>query len=283
MNITIGLDKDMAKATEIIQDYFSDKKVRVDNRQYDFRYFIDINLESKKSTTYKDFYSSVAKAILDIILVIYAEDIINKNLYLYWDNLKTSEKKEIGKISKVILLDRKNFLEEKKHIYMETKDYIMNNSFILIDGFIRFRLEDLNFLVNLAIEKGIDEFTVEKEYREFIRILQYFVESQEPKYDLVHLVFEDMDYKLLDEDGNTIEKDFFSEIISEIDSTNISKDDILISTLIVIAPKKIILHLDEKFKDEDVVKVITSVFQERVYTCQGCEKCKGEIKIKRGK
>ncbi len=282
MNVTIGLDKDMAKAMEIVQDYFSDKKVKINNKQYGSRYSIDINIESKKSTA-KDFYNNVSKAILDMILLIYAKDIINKNLYLYWNDLKVSEKKEIGNISKAILLDRKNFLEEKKHVYMKTKDYIMNNSTILIDGFIRFRLEELNFLVNLAIEKGIDEFTVEKEYREFIKILQYFVESQEPKYDLVHLVFEDMDYKLLDGEGNAIDKDFFSEIITEIDNTNISKDDILISTLIVIAPKKIVLHLDEKFKDEDVVKVITNVFQEGVYVCQGCEKCNGEIRIKRGK
>ncbi len=59
------------------------------------------------------------------------------------------------------------------------------------------------------MKRGIDEFTVEKEYREFIKILQYFVESQEPKYDLVHLVFEDMDYKLLDGKGDAIDKDFF--------------------------------------------------------------------------
>ena len=166
---------------------------------------------------------------------------------------------------------------------MEIKDYLMNNSIMLIDGFIRFRLEGLDFLIDLAIEKGIDEFTVEKEYREFIKILQYFVESQEPKYDLVNLVFEDMNYKLLDNEGNTIDKDFFSEIITEIDNANISKDDILISTLIVIAPKRIILHLDEKFKNEDVIKVIANIFQDRVYTCQGCEKCNTEIKIKRGK
>src|SRR5690606_27650971 len=113
MNVTIGLDKDMAKAMEIVQDYFPDKKVKINNKQYGSRYSIDINIKSKKSTA-KDFYNNVSKAILDMILLIYAKDIINKNLYLYWNDLKVSEKKEIGNISKAILLDRKNFLEEKK-------------------------------------------------------------------------------------------------------------------------------------------------------------------------
>ncbi len=47
MNVTIGLDKDMAKAMEIVQDYFSDKKVKINNKQYGSRYSIDINIESK--------------------------------------------------------------------------------------------------------------------------------------------------------------------------------------------------------------------------------------------
>lgn len=283
MNVTIGLNKDMDKAIEIVHGYFPDEETKIDNNIYDSRYIIDVNLDGNKSITYKEFSNSIAKAVLDIILYVYSEDIINRNLYIYREDLKVNERKEIAKISKELLLDRKNFLAEKEHIYMEIKDYLFNNTTILIDGFITFRLEGLDFLIDLAVEKGINEFTVEKEYREFIKILQYFVESQEPKYDLVNLVFEDMDYKLFDDKGNTIDKDFFSEIITEIDNTNISKDDILISTLIVIAPKRIVLHLDEKFKDEDVVKVIVNVFQDRVYTCQGCEKCNREIKVKRGK
>lgn len=280
MNITIGLNKDMDKAMEIIRNYFSDKKIKIDNDIYNSRYFININMESKKVAAYKNFYNNIAKAILDIILNIYAEDIINKNLYLYVDDLKVSEKKEVAKISKNILLDEENFLNEKKSIYTETKDYLKNNSIVLVDGLIRFRLKELDYLIDLAIERGIDEFTAEKEYKEFIKVLQYFVESQEPKYELIHLVFEEMDYKLLDDNENIIDKDFFSEIITEIDDTNISKDDILISTLIVIAPEKMVLHLDDKFKDKDVVKVIINVFQDRVYICQGCEKCNREIKSK---
>ncbi len=280
MNITIGLNKHMDKAMEIIRNYFSDKKIKIDNDIYNSRYFININMESKKVAAYKNFYNNIAKAILDIILNIYAEDIINKNLYLYVDDLKVSEKKEVAKISKNILLDEENFLNEKKSIYMEIKDYLKNNSIVLVDGLIRFRLKKLDYLIDLAIERGIDEFTAEKEYKEFIKVLQYFVESQEPKYELIHLVFEEMNYKLLDDNGNIIDKDFFSEIITEIDDTNISKDDILISTLIVIAPEKMVLHLDDKFKDKDVVKVIISVFQDRVYICQGCEKCNREMKSK---
>ncbi|QQY80364.1 putative sporulation protein YtxC [Keratinibaculum paraultunense] len=280
MNVTIGINKNIDKAMEIVKNYFFDRKIKIDNNICSSRYFININMENKKAVAHKNFYSDVAKAILDIILNIYAEDIINKNLYLYVDDLKVSEKKEVAKISKNILLDKSNFLDEKKSIYMETKDYLKNNSIILVDGLIRFRLKQLDFLIDLAIEKGIDEFTIEKEYKEFIKILQYFVESQEPKYELIHLIFEDVDYKLLDDSGNIIDKDFFSEIITEMDDTNISKNDILISTLIVLAPEKIILHLDDKCKDEDVIKVILNVFQDRIYICQGCEKCNKEIKIK---
>ncbi len=41
------------------------------------------------------------------------------------------------------------------------------------------------------------------------KILQYFVDVQEPKYNLINLIFENNDYKLLDEEDNIIDKDFF--------------------------------------------------------------------------
>ncbi len=130
----------------------------------------------------------------------------------------------------------------------------------------------------MAIDKGIEEFTAEKEYREFIKILQYFVEVQEPKYDFVNLIFKGNDYRLLDEEDNIIDSDFFSDIIAEIDNEGISKEDLLISSLIVVAPKKLIIHLDDKYKNEDIIRIISNVFQDRVYFCLGCEKCNREIK-----
>ena len=282
MNIKVGINKDIDKSKKIINDYFPDKKIKIEEC-YDNRCLFNIISTKNKSLVKNDVHGTIANMILDIILNIYSKDIINKQINTKYNDLKIKERKEIVKISKEILLNKNNFIIEKKYLSDQIKDYIMGTSFIWVDGFIQFRLKELDPFINLVIEKGIEEFTAEKEYKEFIKILQYFVEVQEPKYDLINLIFEDRDYKLLDEKDNIIDNDFFSDIVAEIDSEGISKEDLLVSSLIVIAPKKLILHVDEKYMNEDVIKVIAGVFQDRVYFCLGCEKCNRQIKIKKGK
>lgn len=281
--VKIGLNKDIDKGRNIIQNHLSNKKIKVQEEIQENICFFDIMLVKNKTLSKKEYYSNITNIIMDIIFNIYSTDIIHRKIYKESSNIKSQEKDEIARISKEILLDKDNFPLEKEQIHNQIKDYIMENPIIYIEGFIQFRIKEFDLFMDLVIERGIDEFTLEKEYKEFIKILQYFVDVQEPKYNLINLIFENNDYKLLDEEDNTIDKDFFSEIVNEIDSDGISKEDLLISTLIVLAPKKIILHLDELYKNEDLVKVISNVFQDRTYFCFGCNKCSRNTKIKKGK
>lgn len=278
MKIQIVLNKDIDKAREIIYDYFSNKKVRIEEIDYQLRYLF--NITPVKKSSLKDFYNDVTKMILDLILNIYSKDIIYKQIGINFKNLKANEKMEVVEISKELLLDEDNFVVEKEYINSQIKKYIMDMPYISIDGFILFRLKGFNLFIDLVIDKGVEEYTAEKEYREFIKILQYFVESQETKYDLVNIVFQDESYELLDKENKRIDNNFFDEVIAELDSVSISEDDLLISSLIVLSPQNIVIHLDEKNSGRDVIKIVTDVFKDKVYFCLGCEKCKGKAKIK---
>ncbi|HSH35277.1 putative sporulation protein YtxC [Schnuerera sp.] len=278
MKVQIALNKDKDKARKIINNYLSNKKVKIEEIDYQTRYLF--NITPVKNRSLKEFYNNIAKIILDLILNIYSKDIIYKQIKTNFRNLKTNEKKKVIEITKELLLNEENFTVEKEYINSQIKNYIMDMSFISIDGFILFRLKGFNLFINLVIDKGVEEFTLEKEYREFIKILQYFVEAQEPKYHLVNIVFEGKNYRLLDKDNKKIDNNFFDEVIAELDNVNISEDDLLISSLIVISPENIVIHLDEENKERDVIKIITDVFQNKVYFCLGCEKCKGKVKIK---
>lgn len=282
MIVKIGLNKDIDKGREIILNHLSNKKIKVEEETQGHICFFDIMLIKNKTLSKKEYYSNITDIIMDIIFNIYSIDIIHRKIKES-NNIKNQEKDEVARISKEILLDKGNFSLEKEQMYDQIKDYIMNNSSIYIEGFLRFRIKEFNLFMDLIIERGIDEFTLEKEYKEFIKILQYFIDAQEPKYNLINLIFENNDYKLLDEGDNIIDRDFFSEIVNEIDSDGISKEDLLISTLIVLAPKKIILHLNELHQNEDLVKIISDVFKDRAYFCFGCDKCNENTNIKKGK
>ncbi|NLY77832.1 MAG: hypothetical protein GX080_07090 [Tissierellia bacterium] len=278
MNIQLGLNKDFDKAKEIIYSYFPEKRVKIEEIDYKYRYFFNISLQKNRSL--KDFYDKITNLILELILNIYSEDLISRYIDTHLSEYKTDEKREIGEISKKLLLDKESFVIEKQYINNKIKKYILDKPFISIDGFITFRLKDIDLFISLVIDKGIQEFTAKKEYRDFINVLKYFIDVQESKYDTVNVVFTVDDYILLDGNNKPIEKNFFEDIVLELNAEEISKEDLLISTLIVLAPSNLIVHLDQEHKDRDIVRVITDVFEDRVYFCLGCEKCKGELIIK---
>lgn len=280
MNVKVGFNKEISISEEDIKEYFPNKKTKIIREDYDMGYIFNIEPTKSKSLNKNELYPIASTMLLDIIINEYSENLIKKRTNTIWYDLNLKDRKEIIRISQAILLDEENYIMEKEHFKNEIEKYLMETSFILLDGFIRFRLKEFNLFIDIVIDKAIEEFTAEKEYKEFINILQYFVESQEPKYNLINIIFEDNDYKLLDGYGNIINKDFFNEIVSEIDNGNISKDDLLISSLIVIAPRKLIIHLSEEYKDEDVIKIIRNVFQDRVCFCLGCPQCSEKVDIK---
>lgn len=278
----IGLSKNIEYSRDIINEHLINKKFKVQEEVLGDIYFFNIVSENKLLPK-KEYYTLLSNIIMDIIFNAYSMDILNRKIYGERKDIRNSERDEISRLSRELFLDENNFILERNQIHNQIKEYMVENHNMYIDGFIQFRIREFDMFIDMVIDRGIDEFTLEKEYKEFIKLLQYFVDVQEPKYNLINIIFENNDYLLLDEEDNILDKDFFGEIVAEIEPGGISTDDLLISTLIVLAPKKIFIHLDKIYENEDVIKIISSVFQDKVYFCFGCQKCSGKTKIKRGK
>ena len=79
---------------------------------------------------------------------------------------------------------------------------------------------------------------MENEYREFIRLLKYFVDIQEPKYENIHIIATNHGtYTLLDDRREEITNECIKEYLNEISESEINYDDLLVSSLITLAPK----------------------------------------------
>lgn len=136
---------------------------------------------------------------------------------------------------------------------------------ISIEGFIRFRLKELMKKWYVLLDEVMDQYLIEREYQEFISLLQYFVEIQEARIDEVKLILGDKgQYELLDKGGNTIQDECIKEINVTSEHYDMTQDDILISTLITIAPRKITVQgcsINEKPK---IIDTIGKVFRGKV-------------------
>ncbi|ATW23920.1 putative sporulation protein YtxC [Candidatus Formimonas warabiya] len=225
----------------------------------------------------------VANAISDFILTQWEHLILKKITKLQYYYLTKDEKENVLNKARNILETvakpgKDDYLlyrlNRKSKILHTVLDYLSQDDTINIDGFVNFRLQDYIEDLHHVIEQAVDELMMEKEYQEFIMLLKYFVDIQEPRLEKVHvLLLPTGSFKLFDDNNKSINSQCLEGCIVEMIDNEINYEDLLISALITIAPKEIVLHIPEPFKAGSSVKTIQGVFGERLVICNGCSRC----------
>ncbi|MCR2045266.1 putative sporulation protein YtxC [Anaerosalibacter massiliensis] len=277
--LSIGLKENKVHIEDIVNNYDFGENIEIKEEKINDRFFLKFYNEYKD----ENFYNNLSIFITEIIIEYYLKDMILKEVFMNYVNFNREEKIEIVQLAYKNLYSEEGITKERELIFKEVYDYISVTNMMLIDGFVSFRLKSMDEMINQIIKRSIDEFSAVKEYREFINILQYFVDIQEPKIDLVNVLIENGEYKLYDKDNNKIDGDFLKDIINELSEDGINKEDILISSLITIAPKHIIIHVTEEHKNDEIVDIIQNVFMENVDFCKGCELCNITVPLNKKK
>ena len=116
----------------------------------------------------------------------YLEELLTHH-YFYFPR---AERKEI------LALAEQNYLQEQERnaggqVHSEVincmKEFLRSNSYVNLHGFILFRLRPWLEFLRKNLDKAVDDYLMEKEYQEFIKLLKYFVALQEPKINQVHV------------------------------------------------------------------------------------------------
>lgn len=214
----------------------------------------------------------ISDVISDVILEDMECILINRILNSEYCYFTKEERQKIGDLSSKVFNGSKG--EKKRESYKRLWKNILfrrllshfdNSDRIIIEGFIRFRMKDFLQELNECVAMAVDEFLIEREYNDFIKLLRYFVEIQEPKIEEVHvLVGLDRKYTLLNSKMEVIDNDILEDLAKEISNDDISHDDLLISSLITIAPNKIIIHNKERMKNQELIETINNVFYGKV-------------------
>ena len=241
----------------------------------------DEGLFSKKNSQYEVLKYHVSNALADYIIEQYEQRLLVRLINSNYGYFSISERKEILGLSlKIIRNEDKVFLNtlfqirRRNLIVKKLLEYFESSSSIILDGFVNFRLKDYIKDLEDIIDKAVDDFLMEREYKEFIRLLRYFVEIQDPKINVVHVIIEfDNRYILMDEKKQIITNECIQEFVTDLNDTDINRDDLLVSSLITLSPKKIVIHNAEKFRNRELLDTIKNVFLGKVVLCNDCEIC----------
>ncbi len=257
-------------------------------------YYIEysVEIESINNYPFSDFISifkySIANALWDYIQCYEENNLITKIInqeYYYFDDREKSEIQKntidlLKEESHDVLLLNHGYTRKSK-VVKRLMEHLDEQGEINIRGFITFSLK--NYIIDLGetVERAIEDFLTNKEYNDFIKLLKYFVDIQESKVKMIHLMMDqDHRYKLYDEEYQLINNDYLREIASEITENNfLSYEDILMSALITMAPEKIIIHQFPGMSKSEVIKTINRVFASKVTICGGCKLCTIETNL----
>lgn len=143
-----------------------------------------------------------------------------------------------------------------------------------LDGFLRFRLRRYADELQEVMEYALDEYLMDQQYKEFISLLKYFVYIQDSKIPEAHLMHKGgHEFILMNERMepiNTEELDVTFKV--EFLDKDFSFEDLIVSTLITIAPKRVYVHTREP--DLPLIHTIMQVFEDRAEICDCCRHCK---------
>lgn len=213
-------------------------------------------------------YSCMADLVQNIINRLYMRKIVEKRTNHLLRGFLDDDFVDIIDIVYELILDENEFKKEKMKLRAEIRDYLMANKSIIIDGYLRFRDASFIDLIDKVIEKVVIEIQMGEEYNDFINMLKYYIELQTPKIDIVNIVIKGDEFILMDDRKNVIE----CRSITDIQNEDLSKEDVLLSSLIILAPRSIIVHIKND-KEKELMNILKSLFNERIRFCYTCKIC----------
>lgn len=162
----------------------------------------------------------------------------------------------------------------KRHIAAELLAYLKERPSLHLEGYITFRLDKYWEELAEAAEAAVDEFVMDRQYREFVGLLSEFVSRQQPRSAAVNLVLKaDGGFALYDEAFRPIDPAAgrpaaeFAESAEE----ELNVEDMVVSCLLAISPREITLHARDP--ELPVVRTIGTIFAGRLTVCAGCGSC----------
>ncbi|HON43411.1 MAG TPA: putative sporulation protein YtxC [Bacillota bacterium] len=154
-----------------------------------------------------------------------------------------------------------------REVTTDVEEYLSDSNALVIEGFIRFRMKEYMEELKRSAEEALIRFMAEREHREFVRLLKYFVDIQDQRQETVHVVrTAENRFELRDSEGGRVVGDYMDTLASDAPGEGVDMSDLLISALITAAPRKVVLHFEP---DSTTAETIDTVFEGRVERCRG--------------
>ncbi|KXZ39316.1 putative sporulation protein YtxC [Alkalithermobacter thermoalcaliphilus JW-YL-7 = DSM 7308] len=222
---------------------------------------VDIMVEDGKKDICK---KAVAHQLTDMIMGTIKNKLLRKVVEQSYKDIYLDEINNIYNYCLQIFSEKEEII--KKIVFDRIQDYLSANDYMNINGFLRFRLRDfIDYMIEIS-DKGLEKYLIDKDYKEFIQLLRYFVQIQDEKEEVLKIYIEEHgNFKLCDKYDRPFKSIYVDDIMQLALRENMNYEDFLISTLITICPREILIYdkLNNNFSRE-ITELIQAIFDEKV-------------------
>lgn len=209
----------------------------------------------------------LAETIADIITEILQVEYIRRILRCHYTGFDRVEEGNICAEAQRLAYNPRR----RTQILFALLEYLQHHAYVHVDGFVRFRLRDYWEELVDCVDLAVGNFQEQKEHEEFVNLLRFFVEVQEPRIDTVQVMRRNLGgYSLVDQHFRPVDARLLHGLSLEPGSGGVSGEDLLLSALVTLAPVSIILHLPP----DPLLGTIDEVFRQRIRYCPGCPLCR---------
>lgn len=239
---------------------------------YHFKIYDNIILHYKGS--FLDIFLDIVSEILQSCIIdFFEENIINRILKINYFYFTPIEKKEILEFCSSFFYD--DLEESSKRLSILKKsisEYISSNKSIVLDGFVNFRIKSYVECLDDIVDLSVNNFLVEKEYKEFVSLLKIYINSKPSETKLMHLIYSKSTSLLLDDKKNIIDITSTFHKAKYLSDISFSSNDYILNALLNYLPNKLIIHLAD-IKADAFIETLKTIFESRVIICSDCCIC----------
>jgi len=248
------------------QDEISFKKLLTNDKlKKEYTYSNDyIEVVLKNNSEDRLHKEEIVDEIVDLIIDIMENKLIRKYIIKKYSAKSSEEVQNIYMYALNIFKER--YFIIRRSLYEKIYDYILNEDYINIEGFVQFRMKEFNNYISTIVDLAWEEYFIKKDQDEFINVLKYFVDIQQEKVELIRIyIKEDNSFILYDKDGNKIDSINDEEIMNMIIEENLNYEDFLMSNLLTLCPGKIeIIDSLNNNSSKEIIEIIKSIFGDKV-------------------
>ena len=211
----------------------------------------------------KDNYE-LCSDITDLIISLIKKRDLKDYIWKTYTNINDNEKSSVYSEALNLFDKKQDFIKET--VFNKISDLITQNKDLNLEGFFKFRMKDFVSYISILSDIALEEHLIKRDKKEFLDSLKYFINIQEEKMNLLRIIItKEGHFILSDENGKEIENFNNEEIKNLAMEENLNSEDMLISAIMTLCPKKIeILDKVNNKKSKDIIEVISLLFEGKV-------------------